>query len=280
MILFKKSSDLNTYLENSLKQSLEIGFVPTMGALHYGHLSLIAASKAVAGLTVCSIFVNPYQFNDPKDFEKYPITTEKDIQLLEKAGTDILFLPSVEEIYPAGGSMEKYELGYLETILEGRYRPGHYQGVCQVMSRLLTIVNPDHLFMGQKDFQQCAVVKLLIELGKLLLKFHTVPTVRESDGLAMSSRNSRLSPEQRIHAVAISEALRFIHDQLKAGDPSPILQMAQQKLEAAGFKTDYIAIAKTRDLKPIHSWNTREKAVALIAAFQGEVRLIDNMLLN
>jgi pantoate--beta-alanine ligase len=280
MILFKKSADLIAYLENSRRKGLKTGFVPTMGALHAGHLRLINASQAETGLTVCSIFVNPYQFNDPVDFEKYPITTEKDIQLLEKAGTDVLFLPSMEEIYPAGKLLEKYELGYLATILEGRYRPGHYQGVSQVMSRLLTLVKPGHLFMGQKDFQQCLVVKQLITILQFPVKFHIVPTLRESDGLALSSRNSRLSPEQRVHASAISEALCYIRDQFRAGDPSPILRIAHQKLETAGFKTDYIAIAKTHDLRPLLSWDGKEKAVALIAASQGEVRLIDNMLLN
>ena len=280
MILFKKLADLNACLENSRKKGLKTGFVPTMGALHAGHLRLVETSLAETGLTICSIFVNPYQFNDPGDFEKYPVTTEKDILLLEKAGTDVLFLPSREEIYPEGRPLEKYELGYLETILEGRYRPGHFQGVCQVMSRLLMLLKPDHLFMGQKDFQQCLVVKQLIANLRLPVKFHQVPTLREPDGLALSSRNSRLSPDQRLSAPAISEALRYIHDQFQIGDPSPVLRIARQKLENAGFKTDYIAIAKTRDLRPLPSWNGKEKAVALIAAFLGEVRLIDNMLLN
>ncbi|MDP4249141.1 MAG: pantoate--beta-alanine ligase [Bacteroidota bacterium] len=280
MIIFKKFDDLQTYLTKNRAKNHQIGFVPTMGALHNGHISLIRASQAVASMTICSIFVNPYQFNDPKDYEKYPVSTEKDIEMLEKATVDILFLPEVKEIYPYGSSLEKYELGYLETILEGRYRPGHYQGVCQVMSRLLKGIKPDQLFMGQKDFQQCLVVKELIRLLDLRVEFHSVPTQREPDGLAMSSRNSRLNPEQRKNALAISAALQYIRYHLSKGDPAPVLGVARQMLETAGFKTDYIAIAKSRDLRPIISWNGKEKAVALIAAFQGEVRLIDNMLVN
>lgn len=281
MILFKNSSDLRTFLENNREiKGLKTGFVPTMGALHEGHTSLIRASQAEDGLTICSIFVNPYQFNDRKDFEKYPVDTERDILLLEKAGTDMLFLPSVDEIFPQGKSLEKYEIGYLETVLEGRYRPGHYQGVCQVMSRLLTLINPHHLFMGQKDFQQCLVVKQLISQLKLNVQFHTVPTTRAPDGLALSSRNSRLSPEQRIQAAAISVTLGDIRNEFRGGDPAPVLHIAHEKLEEAGFKTDYIAIARAKDLRPLISWDGKEKAVALIAAFLGEVRLIDNMLLN
>ncbi len=281
MILFKNPADLRTFLENNRQvKGLKTGFVPTMGALHDGHISLIRASQAEAGLTICSIFVNPYQFNDRKDFEKYPVNTESDIQLLEKVGTDILFLPSVDEIFPPARSLEKYEIGYLETILEGRYRPGHYQGVCQVMSRLLMVVNPHHLFMGQKDFQQCLVIKQLISQMKLKVRFHTVPTLRAPDGLALSSRNGRLNPVQRKQAAAIPAMLGYIRSELHAGDPGPVLHIAQQMLEEAGFKTDYIAIAGAKDLKPLISWDGKEKAVALVAAFLGEVRLIDNMLLN
>src|SRR5579871_4964110 len=174
MIIFKRSDDLIAWLNDARKTEKSIGFVPTMGALHAGHISLITISKSNADLNVCSIFVNPTQFNDPKDFQKYPVTLEKDIYLLEKNGTDILFLPQAQEIYPSGTKdLEHYDLGYLESILEGKYRQGHFQGVCQVMSRLLTIVQPDFLFMGQKDYQQCMVVKRLLQIMKLNAKFIT-----------------------------------------------------------------------------------------------------------
>ena len=280
MIIFKKAADLNDHLKNERKKGIKAGFVPTMGALHAGHISLIQASRATSDLTICSIFVNPRQFNDPKDFEKYPVSIEKDILLLEKQGTDILFLPTVGEIYPPGEILENYDIGQLETVLEGRYRPGHFQGVCQVMSRLLTQIKPDHLFMGQKDFQQCLVVKQLISRMNLPVEFHMAPTSREADGLAMSSRNSRLSAGQRKNALAISRALKYIRDHFAGGDPSEALGKAQHLLDTAGFTTDYIAIAKVADLQPVKEWDGREKIIVLIAAFQGEVRLIDNLLLN
>ena len=281
MILFKRSADLRYWLNGQEEKGKKTGFVPTMGALHEGHIHLIESCRSIADLSICSIFVNPAQFNDPKDFEKYPISIEKDIEMLTKAGTDVLFLPSVPEVYPDGVTgLESYHLGGLETILEGRYRPAHFQGVCQVMSRLLNIVKPDHLFMGQKDYQQCLVVKKMIDILGISLQFHTVPTVRETDGLAQSSRNRRLNSEQRKNAVAISQALGMIKEKLVSGDARQVLEMAKGKLEAADFKTDYITIARAADLQPIQKWNGKEKAMALIAAFQGEVRLIDNILLN
>ena len=281
MILFKRSADLHQWVLEQKDRGLITGFVPTLGALHEGHMQLIKDCRSMVDLTICSIFVNPVQFNDPKDFEKYPVSSEQDIQMLYQAGTDVVFLPSVEDIYPQGQTgLETYDLGSLETLLEGKYRPGHFQGVSQVMSRLLKIVQPDHLFMGQKDFQQCLVVQRLIGIMHLPVQFHTVPTVREADGLAQSSRNRRLTPEQRKNAVAISQVLSDIRGKLASGHGSDLLKQAQEKLDAAHFKTEYISIARTNDLQPIVNWNGKEKAVALIAAFQGDIRLIDNMLLN
>ena len=203
------------------KQGKKYGFVPTMGALHAGHISLINDSKKASDLTVCSIFVNPTQFNDPKDFEKYPITIEKDIAMLEAAGCDILFLPEVAEMYPGGTSTSiHYELGYLETILEGHYRPGHFQGVCMIVHRLLDIVKPDNLYIGQKDYQQSMVIKKLIELTgmKELVDLNISPTLREAGGLAMSSRNMRLTEQERVKATAIYKTLHLIKEQLKTGE--------------------------------------------------------------
>ena len=280
MILFKKTSDLSRFLFQKKKKGLVIGFTPTMGALHEGHISLIKASKNLADITVCSIFVNPTQFNDPKDFEKYPSTIEKDILFLEKNGTDVLFLPSVDEVYTEGSkNLEHYNLGYLETILEGKFRPGHFQGVCQVMHRLLEIVQPQHLFMGQKDYQQCMVVKKLIELTELKTVFHTCPTTREPDGLAMSSRNMRLNEEERKNAVAIYETLSYLKKNISIGNVDILIEEAKKILLKNNFKIDYVEIADAETLEIKHSFDGSGSIVALAAAFQDQVRLIDNMII-
>jgi pantoate--beta-alanine ligase len=281
MILFKKSEDLRKWLADQKNKGGKTGFVPTMGALHEGHISLIEACRSQSDLCICSIFVNPAQFNDRNDFEKYPVSLEMDIEMLAKAGTDLVFVPSIHEIYPKGDiGLETYNLGSLETILEGRYRPGHFQGVCQVMCRLLNIVKPEYLFMGQKDFQQCLVVKRLIRLLNLEVEFQAVPTVREEDGLALSSRNRRLTVEQRKNASAIFQALTYIRNTIIPGDTSSVIEAARKILDGAHFKTDYISISNAEDLQPVQVFDGKVKTLALIAAFQGEVRLIDNMLLN
>jgi pantoate--beta-alanine ligase len=290
MILFKKASDLRKWLDVQVEKGRTIGFVPTMGALHEGHISLIGYSRKQNPVTVCSIFVNPTQFNDPADFEKYPVTIEKDIRLLEETGCDVLFLPSVKEIYPGGTGQAspggqtntRYELGYLETVLEGKFRPGHFQGVCMVVQRLLEIVQPSHLYLGQKDYQQCMVITKLVELmgqqGKINVAI--CPTLREADGLAMSSRNMRLSKEERETAVAISRSLRGIKENIRPGSLDAIKDQAIVALEKEGFKIDYVAIADANDLSLVDQWDGKQKLVALVAAFLNNIRLIDNMLLN
>lgn len=282
MILFKSIKDLQKWLESQRSSGRQIGFVPTMGALHPGHISLINASRQDNPVTVCSIFVNPTQFNDPADFEKYPITLDKDIRLLEEAGCSVLFLPSVTEIYPDGPKARMhYDLGYLETRLEGFYRPGHFQGVCMVVHRLLDIVQPNHLYLGQKDYQQCMVITRLVELtGIKNVEVKVCPTLREADGLAMSSRNMRLSAADRQTATAIYRCLLYIKENLAAGDLSLLMQAACGQLEAAGFRVDYVDIADAHTLAPVSQWDGQQPLVALVAAFLNEVRLIDNMLLT
>lgn len=280
MILIKTAAILARHLKQARNDRQSIGFVPTMGALHRGHLSLLDAARQGNNLSVCSIFINPTQFNDTRDFEKYPVTLEKDIDLLEENGVDILFLPSVAEIYPAGTQQViHYTLGYLESILEGHYRPGHFQGVCQVMHRLLDIVQPDDLYMGQKDYQQCMVVKKLIALTGLSTQLHTCETLREADGLAMSSRNMRLDEAARKKAVYISQVLKRVIASIKAGPLETITNAAEQALTENGFKVDYVAIAAAKDLALLQEWDGKEPLVALAAAYLGEIRLIDNMLI-
>lgn len=282
MILLKTATDLSRFLSAKKAQSRQIGFVPTMGALHAGHLSLVEHSIKNNDTTVASIFINPTQFNDPKDFARYPVTLEKDIYFLEKAGTDILFLPPVEEVYPSGLPLTQlYQLGYLETLLEGKYRPGHFQGVCQVVHRLLQLVQPANLYLGQKDYQQCMVIRRLIEITELPVQVQMVPTMREASGLALSSRNLRLSTQEKELAAVIYQRLLTIQRQLAPGNLDALVKEASIALLEAGFdKIDYVSIADAASLSPVTDWNGQTKLVALVAAFIGEVRLIDNLTLN
>ena len=283
MITVHSIQEIQDFIHSERSAGKKIGFVPTMGALHKGHISLIKSSSKSNQVTVCSIFVNPTQFNDPKDYEKYPVTIEKDIELLENAGCDVLFMPSVTEMYPEGlGLPMHYDLGYLETILEGKFRPGHFQGVCVVVHKLLEKVLPDNLYLGQKDYQQCMVITKLVDLIGLKneITINICPTLREPDGLAMSSRNIRLKEDERKKAVAIFQSLRFIRDNLKKGDLSVLKHEANSLLTKNGFKTDYIEIAGANDLSLVNEWDGKIKLVAVAAAFLNEVRLIDNMLLN
>ena len=286
MYLFKRKTDLKKHLDLVRKNNKSIGFVPTMGALHQGHLSLIQAAKKETDIVVCSIFVNPTQFNDPKDFEKYPVTIDEDIKKLNTVSTDILFLPSVEEMYPDGlnGQQLHYDFGDLENVLEGAFRPGHFQGVGIIVHKLLDIVQPDQLFMGQKDLQQCLIVRQLLRLIHSNAKLVVCPTQREPDGLAMSSRNTRLSPAARKKATAIYQALLKIKENF--GKDLLFLEHAREAfdfLKKEGFEPEYVDIllvdnGSIQRLDQPPAENTT--VVAAIAAWLDGVRLIDNMILQ
>lgn len=280
MIIFKTSAEITAHIKKLKVNGLSVGFVPTMGALHNGHISLIEQSKKENKITVCSIFVNPTQFNNPDDFKKYPITIENDIDMLEKWGCDLLFLPGVDEIYPAGFVKPHYDLGYLETVLEGKYRPGHFQGVCQVVDRLLHITIPNKLYLGQKDYQQCMVINKLVELKNINTTLVICPTLRESDGLAMSSRNARLNETERQLAVSIYETLLLVKNEIKKGSLAELKIKAINHLSSFGFKTDYIEIADASNLALEQDWNGNKKLVVLIATYLNDVRLIDNLVLS
>lgn len=236
-----------------------------MGALHEGHLALIEASKKTCELSVCSIFVNPTQFNDPSDFDKYPVTLEADLEKLRNAGCDVVFYPSVSEMYPYGTTdLKSYHLGFLETILEGKYRPGHFQGVCVVVDLLLQAVQPTKLFMGEKDYQQIAVVQKMLELTNSSVELVRCPTVRSAEGLALSSRNARLSEEQKVQALAIYKGFNLSTE-----------SAFKQSLLENGFESiDYVACVDPTTLleKPYGE----KPYLILVAAFLGGVRLIDN----
>ncbi|MGZ5285612.1 MAG: pantoate--beta-alanine ligase [Flavisolibacter sp.] len=280
MTIFKNQNDLSPFLREQKQTGLRIGFVPTMGALHPGHISLISQARKDNDLVVCSIFINPTQFNSPEDFRLYPVSIAADIDMLLQAGCDILFLPATEEIYPFNYQVKQYALGNLEQILEGQFRPGHFQGVCQVVDRLVEIVNPTRMYLGQKDYQQCMVIHRLMELEKKQDNVQLViaPTLREEDGLAMSSRNLRLNEAQRKIAPRIYEVLETIRSQVHLKPFAQLKKEGREQLEAGGFEVDYVEIADANTLLPAQPGNGIP--VALVAASIGGIRLIDNLLLN
>ncbi|HOZ52267.1 MAG TPA: pantoate--beta-alanine ligase [Chitinophagaceae bacterium] len=278
MYIFTKIADLQQFLSSQLGS---IGFVPTMGALHIGHLSLIEKSKSETNLTVCSIFVNPTQFNDKKDFDKYPNTIEADIEKLASVDTDVLFLPSVDEMYPNGTEkIKQYEIGYLDTVLDGKFRPGHFNGVCVVVHKLLDAVKPTHLFMGEKDFQQCLVVKRLLEIIKSDIQLITCPTRREPNGLAMSSRNERLSKGGREKASAIHYVLKSIKSEQTKSNFADLESRFVQYLDSNSFETEYILLSDANTLELLSDFDPAKKMVVLIASKLEGVRLIDNLRIN
>ena len=258
----------------------DIGFTPTMGALHKGHLSLIDTCRQRCRVAVASIYINPTQFNNPEDFEKYPYAPDNDILLLEKAGCDALYLPDTFDIY--GDKLpenEQYDLGFLETTLEGAFRPGHFQGVCMVVRRLIEAVNPGYMFMGLKDYQQVMVIKRLVTMQNFELQVVGCPTLREENGLAMSSRNLRLSAAQHDTATVIFKALRYVADNYRFENRFELCKQALDMINnQEGMEAEYFDIRETETLKPIEAES--HKALALVAAYCGQVRLIDNLILN
>jgi pantoate--beta-alanine ligase len=283
MKIFQTVHDLQKYLlEINQLDKKKIGFVPTMGALHQGHLSLIEAAKQQSDITVCSIFVNPTQFNDKKDYEKYPIQIDKDLEMLLAAKCDVAFVPTVDQIYPTG-TLDKIniDLGFVGKTLDAEHRPGHFEGVLQVVKRLLDIVQPDFLFLGQKDYQQCMVLTQLVEHFQLPVEVKICATLRENDGLAMSSRNVRLSAEDREIAVKLSQALFFIKENIST---TPIQQLIDEQIsllqENEQIKVEYLVIVNGKTLEPIAELHPEIPTTALVAAKLGDVRLIDNVVIN
>ena len=279
MIILKQVEKINDFVGNLKKEGKTVGFVPTMGALHNGHISLIKKSKSENLVTICSIYVNPTQFNNKTDLQKYPITIESDIDQLEKAECDILFLPSTQEMYKDGEVNEYYNLGYLENILEGKFRPGHFQGVCVIVDKLLKAIEPTALYLGKKDYQQCMVINKMITDKKYNVVLKICDTIREQDGLAMSSRNLRLNVTERTDALKIFETLKKIKSEITTENIDEIKANAKNYLTENGYKVDYIEIADADTLEIAKSWDGNKKLVALVAAYLNEVRLIDNIIL-
>lgn len=267
---------LREYLSGQDKAT--IGFVPTMGALHNGHLSLIARAKQANDITVCSIFVNPTQFNDPEDLKKYPRPIEADKAKLEQAGCDILFNPEVGEMYDTDEQWH-LDIGPLEHLLEGEFRPGHYQGVMQVVYKLLDIVKPTNLYMGQKDYQQFMVISKMVELKHIPVKMVMCPIEREADGLAMSSRNVHLTSEDRLHSLILSKTLNWIKANFDSQKIAQLQHQAIDKMAAEdSVEPEYFRIVDGKTLLPANE--KTQNIVALTAARVGKTRLIDNVLID
>ncbi len=278
MYVFHRADAMRCHLA---ARRANLGFVPTMGALHEGHLQLVRLALQECELVACSIFVNPTQFNDPDDLRKYPRTPGQDIAMLAKAGCHLVFMPTVEEVYPPGWQMPvELQLGLLDQVMEGKFRPGHFKGVAEVVYRLLELVAPQRLYMGQKDFQQTVIVQTMLRQTGLPVVLRVADTVREDDGLAMSSRNRRLSPEQRQAAPYLYRALleaRRLYPELAV---SEIQARAIALMQRAGLRPEYFDIVDGHTLQQVVNGAKYDYVVACAAAWAGEVRLIDNVTLR
>lgn len=276
MRIFKKTKKLKEEISSIRNEGKKIGFVPTMGALHKGHISLIKKSLKENEITVCSIFVNPNQFNNKNDLLKYPRTLETDLNLLDKAGCNIVFTPSVEEIYPEPDT-RVFDFGILDKVMEGKFRAGHFNGVAQVVSRLFDIVQPNKAYFGEKDFQQLAIIKSLTRQLNLPVEIIPCPIVRETDGLAMSSRNKLLSPAHRKSSKLISETL-FRAIEKKNMSLEELKTWVIQTINSDdNLKVEYFEIVDFDSLHSLNNWSDSTKPIGCIAVFAGEVRLIDNI---
>ena len=280
MKIITSVKELQETLKTHKKKS--IGFVPTMGALHSGHITLMKRSIKENDFTVCSIFVNPTQFNVKADLEKYPRTLKADSEKLSKAGVDYLFAPSVKEVYPKGTKKGvKVNLKGLDKQMEGEFRPGHFEGVVQVVHRLLEIVKPTHLYMGQKDFQQFTIIAQMIKNLRMKVKLVVVEIQRAKDGLALSSRNVRLTPAKRKWAPIIYKELKRIKKSMKTKSVEEVKELALEALgKPIGYKPEYVSIVDGYTLKPIKKWSDSDYIVVATAVWAGKIRLIDNMILK
>ncbi|WP_167610228.1 pantoate--beta-alanine ligase [Maribellus sediminis] len=278
MKLVKTVSELQQQIQDSGKGA-SVGFVPTMGALHEGHLSLVRQAVAENTLAVISIFVNPTQFNDPKDLERYPRTLEADLKLLETTGCQLVFAPDAQEVYPKPDT-RKFNFGKLEKVMEGAFRPGHFNGVAQVVSRLFDMLKPDKAYFGLKDFQQLAIVKNMVKQLNLPVEIVPCAIVREDSGLAMSSRNELLSAEERKNAAVISKTL-FRAKELKTQmSVKELVEWVKDEINNNPFlDVEYVEIVDDEELQAAKSWDEPTTKIACVAVFCGKIRLIDNIVL-
>lgn len=279
MFLVETTKELQNKI-NELRGNGTVGLVPTMGALHAGHLSLVKQAANENHLAVVSIFVNPTQFNDPKDLERYPRTLNTDLELLDKTGCQIVFAPHVLEVYPEPDS-RKFDFGNLETVMEGKHRPGHFNGVAQVVSKLLEMVKPDNAYFGLKDFQQLAIIKNLVQQLQLPVRIVPCPIVREESGLAMSSRNELLTAEERKNAAVISSTLCEAKELSTKKSVHEIEKWITETINKNPYLTvEYVEIVDDEKLKPVKNWSEENRKVGCVAVYCGKVRLIDNIVFN
>ena len=276
-VILSSKAQLEQALSPYWKQGATIGFVPTMGALHAGHCSLMHAAKAVNEVVVLSIFVNPRQFNDATDFDKYPRTLTADIACAETEGVDFIYLPNYDELFSAHSVASEVQLNGLDVSMEGASRPGHFRGVVEVVYALFEHVNPSSAYFGQKAFQQLAIIRAMVSSLKLSVSIVSCPTLREPDGLAMSSRNLRLSNIERQEALVLYKALSFVRDHWQQRAPEELMNQAKRLISESTLRLDYLLLVDPNTLLPIA--NNAQSAVVCVAAYCGEVRLIDNMLL-
>lgn len=282
MLIFKTQEELKVHLEKHFSHQQTIGFVPTMGALHQGHLSLIQKSMAENELTVMSIFVNPTQFNNPADLDNYPRTLEADVEKLKKISDAILvFAPSVEDIYQGNTTSQSFDFDGLEHQMEGKHRPGHFDGVGTIVKRLFEIVKPTKAYFGEKDFQQLQIVKKMVEKSKLPVEVIGQPIFREKNGLAMSSRNARLTETQQNQAAFIYKTLQEAKNLFGTKDVKEIISWVENEFKnSTNFKLEYFEIADETTLKSVQIRESNKKYRAFIAVFMNDVRLIDTISLN
>ncbi|MBN1414151.1 MAG: pantoate--beta-alanine ligase [Bacteroidales bacterium] len=280
MEVFHHRREINQHITSLKKEGKAIGFVPTMGALHDGHISLVHASKQQNDITVVSIFVNPTQFNNKEDLAKYPRTLQTDLPLLEKEGCDMVFVPDEKEMYPEP-DLRVFSFGNLDKVMEGKYRPGHFNGIAQVVTKLIDIISPHRAYFGFKDFQQLIVIKKLIDDCQYPVEIVSCPIVREADGLAMSSRNIRLSPEERKHAALIPKTLLRAKQTGTSVSPARLKKAVTDTINKdPHLQVEYFEIVDDKTLQPVNSWDQTGVKVGCIAVYAGNVRLIDNITFN
>jgi pantoate--beta-alanine ligase len=278
MHVFDNISNTRQYLSGQKAHDKTIGFVPTMGALHEGHLELMRRAKSENDILAVSVFVNPIQFNNPEDLKKYPRDLVRDSALLEQVGCDVLFAPTVDEMYPAEEETKQFDFGPLEKVMEGAFRPGHFNGVAVVVEKLFDIIRPDKAYFGEKDFQQLAIIHRLVAMEDIPVTIVPCPTIREDDGLAMSSRNARLTEDERAVAPLIHKTLLEAVQKSKYATPDEVRLMVKNIFsDQPEFGLEYFEIADEVNLQPVSNWSDSQGIVGFIAAHLGKVRLIDNI---